>query len=438
MKGRGIRGVPRRSHTTLSLTNNAMLSLTTTLLFALGLFTLPCQHATARTSAEEPEHGRLAESLADAPLARERRELLEIAYEAASAFPLHPHVRNRARAQEQVVLACLELNQRARALHYIEGITNWRRGAGYADLAFHCAERGERGPIAELLARADEVARGEDDGTELAWRMDRIRAKIAQTHAFLGEDEAVAALEAGLAPNEAGRIGSVRAMVSDETTFASEFSSLEAVFATGDFDLVRNGLDAAARLFDRFYSEEARRERVERLIRSSWVKTPLQIRIQTLFQLAEAALEHGDLARASALVTDARSVLDSAPWLAEHYVPLLARVAALRFRAGEAATARKEAAEALAAFEQGRDTIVDIYRAGALRPLAEAYLTLGAKETASAIYGQALQEGVRNPNARPRANDLVATCVSMAIHGFAEPDLTERIRAIRAGLGDPW
>jgi len=85
-----------------------------------------------------------AVSPVDAPLEAYQRELLEIAFEAASAIPSDPHIKSRSQAQAAVVTACLELNQPQRALGYIERIDDWRRGTAYADLARHCMRGGFR------------------------------------------------------------------------------------------------------------------------------------------------------------------------------------------------------------------------------------------------------------------------------------------------------
>jgi hypothetical protein len=126
-------------------------------------------------------------------------------------------------------------------------------------------------------------------------------------------------------------------------------------------------------------------------------------------------------------------------WLPELRVPLLARLAAIRHRAGDQERARREADQALALFEEQRDEIVDIWRAGALRPLAEALHAMGDTGAALATCGKALEEGVKNPNSRPRAEDLTALCISMAVHGI-EPDalLFSRMRQICGQLSDPW
>jgi hypothetical protein len=71
--------------------------------------------------------------------------------------------------------------------------------------------------------------------------------------------------------------------------------------------------------------------------------------------------------------------------------------------------------------------------------VAEAYAAMGDRAAALAVYREAIAAGVGNPNSRPRAEDLAATCTSMA-RADIEPDdaLWARIRTIRDGLGDPW
>ena len=83
--------------------------------------------------------------------------------------------------------------------------------------------------------------------------------------------------------------------------------------------------------------------------------------------------------------------------------------------------------------------IVNIYRAQCLRSIAEAWHALGDQPRALAAYARAAEAGVENPNSRPRADDLAATCCSLATNN-CEPDtaLWKRLEAIRDGLGDPW
>ena len=69
-------------------------------------------------------------------------KLLDIAFESATAIPVNPHLKDRSKAQENVIETCLRLDQPKRALAYIEKIENWRRGLCYANLAFYYAKQG--------------------------------------------------------------------------------------------------------------------------------------------------------------------------------------------------------------------------------------------------------------------------------------------------------
>ena len=132
-------------------------------------------------------------------------------------------------------------------------------------------------------------------------------------------------------------------------------------------------------------------------------------------------------------------MLDGATWKPELRIPVMARLAVLRHRAGDEGGAREDADAALAFFEAERNQIFDYKRAETLIPLAEAFRSLGDAPAAHGIYAKAVEEGALNPNRRPRADDLTATCCSMALHAV-EPDakLRARLLEIRSGLEGPW
>ena len=131
--------------------------------------------------------------------------------------------------------------------------------------------------------------------------------------------------------------------------------------------------------------------------------------------------------------------LDAVEWAPVDRVVITAKLAKLRWRAGLEDQVRSEVEGALALYDESRDRITDIYRARALRSIAEAYRVMGDDETARRLYARAVEEGVTNPNSRPRAQDLAATCLSMALGEFDPgPRLYARMVEIRNGLSDPW
>jgi tetratricopeptide (TPR) repeat protein len=231
----------------------------------------------------------------------------------------------------------------------------------------------------------------------------------------------------------------VQATLSDANSFQEQVKTLDALISRGSYDITKNALDAYAELFDRFYDDAERRAQVETRIKASIGKLPVLFRIYLFMTLTESARAHKDGAKALELVHEAQAIMDAYQWPPRYALPLKAQLISLRAQAGDKQKARADADAARAWFETVRNQMVDIDRAGALRPLAEAYQSMGDTATALAVYRQVVEAGVANPNSRPRAEDLSATCRSMALHGV-EPDATlwARLRQIQHALGPPW
>jgi tetratricopeptide (TPR) repeat protein len=381
------------------------------------------------------------------PTGADAEALLRLAFDTASAIPVMPHEKDRARAQEEVVAAAIDNGRLDLAEAWVERIDTWRRGSAYADLAFALAAGGDRPEVRRYLVLAAAIADREAD-----WRRDRIRMKIARVHARLGETAEAARIGATLPESEVGKLAEVRiesmplaagdeqALVAAERkAFEQEIEALDRILASQMFDPTRHALDAFVALHARQYADESRRDLLEARIRGGWNLVPVDIRIDLLLRLARNAQSSGDLGTSRRLVADATAMAEAGSWIAEHEVPLLGRLADASQRAGNGEEARRLAAKAIEVFDAKRETIFDIYRAGALRPVAEAYAVMGDRESAAAIYRRAIEEGFGNPNARPRALDLSATCLSMASSGTLPDEGTAtRLREIRGLLGDPW
>jgi len=385
--------------------------------------------------------------LQDAPIEPYQIELLELAFKTASSIPNYPHIKTRCGVQADVVAACIELEQLERARAYTEQIGNWHRGEMEAQLAFHLAQRGQGPAALRLLDQAEQVAKslrieGEDglpegDGeqpAEQAWRRDRIRVEIARTHAVLGDEGKAAQFENGVVDSELGKVDGIRAAHLDEGAFDARLASLEVLLSGSDLDQARTAFEVCAQLYNRFYADVGRRNRVEQAIQAAEHKLPGFLRIDLWIELAQFALDHGDAENALAIVNRAKLIAGSCT-----EVRLVARLARLRYVVGDHEKARAEAQTALGLYEDQRSQIINIYRAGVLRPLAEAFHAMGDIAAARRVYARALEEGVDNPNSRPRAEDLAATVLSMA-RNACEPDadLKARMYEIFGKLGDPW
>jgi tetratricopeptide (TPR) repeat protein len=370
----------------------------------------------------------------DKPLESYQHELLDIAFNAASAMPVYPHIKNRSRAQEDVVITCLELREPELAHKYIEKIENWRRGSCYADLAFYFAHQGLKDETQKYLNLAIKISKETKD-----WRKDRIKVKISRVYAYLGQYDKAAEYEQDISVSESGKVAQISAMKSTKETFDKEIENIEKLISTKNFDIIKNALNAYAELYKRFYVDIERRTLVDEKIRASWGNIPISIRIDLLIEMAGISIKQKDQNKALELVNEAIAIKDSAVWQPRFGIPVKARLAKLCFLAGDKERAKKQIQDALDMFDAKRGEIVNIYRAGILRSIAETYQAMDNTNAASDIYKRALEAGMENPNSRPRAEDLVATCCSMALHEM-KPDveLLNRIREIRDGLGDPW
>lgn len=376
----------------------------------------------------------------DAPLESYRGHLLEQAFQAASSFPIVPHIKNRSKAQEEVVLAWIELGQERRALDALEDIRDWRRGACLAELAFQRAKRGEMGGLEELLARAEEVAYTSEDALMQDWRRERILSKVAKTHAWLGRTADLARLETWVGDGERRELEAAKSRNTSSEGLELHLAELDTFAAGGNFDQLSYALASCVELFDRFFTQPELRERIEGSLERFGSKLPIQMRIEALWQLAESALRHGDRTKALELLARSATWIDGNAWLPEDHVSFVARLAALRHRAGEGERARREVDRAVGLFEEGRDRIESMYRAGALRAVAETYEVLGDRRAALRTFERALEESLVNPNSRPRAFDFVSLTCALARLGI-EPgkEFSERLATVLAkDLRDPW
>ena len=370
-----------------------------------------------------------------AALASTQDRLLDMAFDVAGRIPVQPHIKDRARAQEAVIAACLDLDRMDKAAAYIGQMdATWRKGAAHADIAAHLAKAGDAAEAKRHLDRAGAIARDQED-----WRRDRIRVRMARAHLILGQADKARELSTGVEDSEKGKLEGASPRELSREDLDAFLRTVRERIEAAQFDPLKNALHSCVELHGKSYLDAPRRRLLEEAVQAGLVKMPVFIRIDLLLGLAANAVAHDGTAHALEFVNQAQSLVDDATWPA-YFSPIVkARVAAMRFRAGEADAARQAVGEALARFKAERDQIVNIDRAEALAPVAEAYCTMGDGAAALAVYRLAIEESVENPNSRPRAEDLSMLCRSMALQSF-EPDaaMWTRLAELSQQLGDPW
>jgi hypothetical protein len=122
------------------------------------------------------------------------------------------------------------------------------------------------------------------------------------------------------------------------------------------------------------------------------------------------------------------------------YIPEEAKLLELRNRMGYPSEELIQQVDSfLKSYNESRDQIVNMERAGVLCRIAELYSLLGCNDKAVAVYGRAVEEGQVNPNSRPQADDLNRICCSMALHGVQPTEaLWRALNEMKNSLGAPW
>lgn len=354
----------------------------------------------------------------DAILEPERARLLDLAFRTATAVPVDPHIKDRSRLQEEVAAVGLQLGQYAKVADYAEQIGDWRRGSVYADLASAAITLGQSPRAMNYLNRADEIAQA----VGLAdWRRDRIRIKIAAAYAKLGDVSLARSYQSNISLEFIGSLELLDPETRRPASFELQVQTLDQLVASETFELIKNALNGYVRLYGQHYGDPSRRALLVEKFNSARSNIPAIVQFEVVSGMFEAARRNGDMASAKEWVHEARALVEKHQWPVEYHVPLLAKLAVLDHASGETQRARLGLESAVAIFDSQRDSVPSMDRAGMLRHVAEAHQRIGESAQALRVYRRVVEEGRVNPNARPRAMDLSATCRSMALHG-ALPD----------------
>jgi hypothetical protein len=368
-----------------------------------------------------------------------RIELLELAFDAASRLPLDPHIKNRSKIQAEVIDACIELGQLERAERYAAEVANWRKGVAYGELAHQAARRGDIAEADRLSAAARDELIASIEAEEQEWRSQSILAKLALTDLTLGRDDSVLKLEREIEHPERLELVRAKAHVLPEEDLERQLEEYRKLIDSKDFEMMRNALNGALELHERFYEREGTRSEIEALVDDGIRTMPADIRYDLMCRITEHAVQRGDRTHAVERLGAVQRAFDEARWIPEDHVPALARLGALRYRVGSPSLGLGPLGAALGIFEAERDKVPDVFRGDALRPVAEAYLEVGETDAALSVYRKLVEEGALNPNSRPRAQDLVRTALALVTLDVRPDDaLNARLHELAGGLGIPW
>ncbi|MBC8206775.1 MAG: hypothetical protein ISR85_03440 [Kiritimatiellales bacterium] len=392
--------------------------------------------------------------VANQPVQEFQLKLLDLAFSGVSGMPLRPHIKNRSRAQMNIVDACLQLGQPTRAAEYIEQIANWRRWMGMADLAYYLAENGYDRQADELVENAQGALKTSEDirsGRIVAaapnplietledWRYRAVLSRIEEMRFISGTINSFDADSKTYGDVNASAL-IIRMLPDSPESFDDTLNTLRLMTQDPNFEIVHLGLMEMAELVGRNYDRvDLSTFLVEDVSPKLNKQMPVFLRLDVLRRFADAALENSDPASALTVLDQIEELIEPLRSSPRIYIPEQAAFVQLLHKAGEADRAKTGLQLMISVYETKRDVIVDIERAELLCRIAETAECLGGREQALAFYTKAVEEGQVNPNSRPQAEDLERICRSLALH-TVEPteELWSALDAMKSGLGEPW
>ena len=242
-------------------------------------------------------------------LAPFRTELLDLGFDAACAIPVNPHDRDRARVQEAVALSAAELGLVTKAAGMANRIENWRKGSVFGELAIASARDGRR-EAAMTFAKFAESSLG----AAQRWQQERVRVKIAQAHALVGEGDEAKRLERGVGEPEQGKVAAALASKLPIERLDEILADAEKMVETKNFDLAANALSMCAEVAVRLKGDDARWARVESIAERASASVARDIQIRSILRFAEIRAAQGSDAAARALISKAIAARDGARW----------------------------------------------------------------------------------------------------------------------------
>lgn len=366
--------------------------------------------------------------------------LLDFAMATITKLPTgsNVHMKDRSRVQQEVIEACLELEQPDLAASYLAEVKNWRKGLSAAKIAYYRVKRDASADVEKLLKLSEAYLKLADQ----EWRGREIEKYRALVELERGRTAAADRFQSGeMSDRNLGKMAIAKAKAAGEMTLSGMSDELDEIIAKDRYEGILNAGDGYVELYAKHYGDEATREEIETKVRRAYRNMGGPEKLRLFIGLGSAAVDNGDVEQATAFIGEAWELHAKVDWrrmMVDKY-EIGAALAKLMARAGGEAEAVAKL-DALREDLSGRlERIYNIWRAESFTPLASAYHVLGREEMAAAVYGEALKHSRLNPNSRPRAIDLAQICVSMAKVDFAPGEqLWHNLRAAQSGLGNPW
>jgi tetratricopeptide (TPR) repeat protein len=357
---------------------------------------------------------------------------LDYAFRFASA--IDPDPKDKAMAQEAVVLEYGRLGAFDSAIRKAEEIEGWRRGTAYADLAALLVEQGREAEAKPLIEKARNVRTTITD-----WHGERIDAHIAEVLARLGQTETTQKIANELLADDlqyAGRsLAAVAVGHAARGDFDAAMKGLEEAAGNPDFIVVEGRVNAYVAIGSLGNLTETQRRVALEAGRAAAATMPGWQKAGLLGEVAGGWIAFGDRDAARKCLADAEKTARTLPATMPTKGPLLNRLAATWGRAGE----NGKASDLLRLAEREAAETLVIDRPAILAETAAGWSALGNDAESRRLLAKAIAEAEGLVNARPRALAVVSICRAIGRQDLPLDDTVKsRLDGLYAGLKAPW
>jgi tetratricopeptide (TPR) repeat protein len=403
--------------------------------FKAAAFVVSAVFAVAAGCASEATVRR-PDASARAATTQDQARLLSMADEVAAMIPGEDFEVDRSVDRAAIVECCIALGDLDRAEALAARIENWRRGDALVRIGKARLASGDRAGAERCAGRALQDAAGWKD-----WGIERVSAAAASLWLALGDANRAKALLPAEAVDLRGAFEASRVATVPAAELPAMLDSFDRAIETQNLDVARGAIDGYLEVLARALAsgDDALADRSRRAIDRAVPGLPHDLQVDTMLRVGDALRVAGRMDAARSEVAKAVDAFGRMEFEVQARPTVGVPIAEAQWRLGDRSEALARMDGLRDAFLARMQEVTDLRRAAPLRALAEGYMLAGERGRAESAYAAALAEGARNPNARPRANDLCTTMVSMARSGFVPPPPMDRTMAsIRAGLAAPW
>jgi len=339
-----------------------------------------------------------------------RRTLLDQATQVASSVDdsIKVHKKTKARLQREAVEAALSIGLTDLAIANAQTIDGPQRGEALALAGQTLARAGDRDRAKTLLAKALDIGSKEEGVSR-----ERVLTEVAVGFALAGEIDEARKVSATLPTEYTGRVEVELIAVLPANQLDAQCDAFDHAITTQNLDVARSGIDGYIMVMKRSANDPNRLDRAARALRAALPNLAGGLQIESRIAFADALEANGQRDVAMQELQAAEKVFHDGGFAQDELGTLARDLARAKARLGDQAGARSMLQRLLTSYEKAPGKIVDIDRADFLRPIAEGLNDVGDRDDAMHAWALALDAGSLNPNAKPRAEDLTKTCLSM-------------------------